>query len=87
LRIIKTARFQRAYDKLTDEDLLAVDRALRLFLENPRHPGLHFEKLKGSRYRTIRVTRGRLRIVLRGDGAEMDLVDIGNHDYVDGKYG
>jgi hypothetical protein len=43
--------------------------------------------LKGSEYRTIRVDRGRWRIVRRGSGSEFDLVDVDRHDAVDSKYG
>ncbi|MDE1159188.1 MAG: hypothetical protein PW791_13145 [Neorhizobium sp.] len=56
-------------------------------MENPRHPGLHFEKLKGSAYRTIRPDRGKYRIVLRGDGTSFELVDVDRHDIVDRRYG
>lgn len=87
MRLTKTPRFERAYRKLTDDVKAFVNEALRQFYANPRHPGLHFEKLSGSDYRTIRVDRGRWRIVLRGSGAEFDLVDIDRHDVVDGKYG
>jgi hypothetical protein len=58
-----------------------------MFVENPRSPGLHFEKLKGSEYRTIRPVRGAWRVVLRGSGAEFELVDVDTHDRVDKRYG
>jgi mRNA-degrading endonuclease RelE of RelBE toxin-antitoxin system len=82
-----TPRFVRAYKKLPPGVQQAVDEALRRFMENPRHPALHFEKLSGSKYRTIRVDRGTWRIVLRGTGGEFDLVDVDIHKTVDAKYG
>lgn len=83
-----TPRFRRAYDKLPPDVQRAVDQALKQFLSNPRHPSLHFEKLKGSSFRTIRVDRKRHRIVLRGAAREaFELVDIGHHDFVDRQYG
>jgi hypothetical protein len=54
---------------------------------DPRHPGLHFEKLSGSEYRTIRPVRGAWRIVLRGQGDLYELVDVDTHKLVDRKYG
>lgn len=82
-----TAKFTRAFGKCDVQD--RVLEALKLFHSNPRHPSLHFEKLKGTgSYRTIRVDRGRWRIVLRDRGHdEYDLVDMGRHDYVDRNYG
>ena len=56
-------------------------------MKNPRHPGLHFEKLTNSAYRTIRVDRKKYRIVLKGDGDEFELVDVGTHQHVDRNYG
>ena len=87
MKIIPTPRFKRAYQNLPKEVQLSVDDALRKFLTNPRHPGLHFEKLKGSDYRTIRVDRGRWRIVMKGEGGEMLIVDVDRHQSVDRKYG
>lgn len=87
MRLTVTPRFDRAYRKLTDETKGGVNDAIRQFYADPRHPGLHFEKLKGSKYRTIRVDRGRWRIVLRGAGEEFELVDIDRHDAVDRNYG
>lgn len=83
-----TPRFVRAYGKLTAEQKERVDQALRTFMENPRHPGLHFERLKASEYRTIRVDRKRWRIVMRGAGQDrFDLIDVDVHKAVDRQYG
>jgi mRNA-degrading endonuclease RelE of RelBE toxin-antitoxin system len=87
VQLQKTPRFERAFRKLTPEIQEAVSGALRQFMANPRHPSLHFEKLKGSTYRTIRVDRGRWRIVLRGSKSAFDLVDVDRHKTVDTKYG
>jgi mRNA-degrading endonuclease RelE of RelBE toxin-antitoxin system len=87
LQLIPTKLFQRAYKSLPDDVREQVDRALEQFLADARHPSLHFEKLKGSSYRTIRPNRGKYRIVLRGDGGEFELVDVDRHDTVDRKYG
>lgn len=79
-------KFERAYKKLTYAQKDSVDKALRRFRENPRHPSLHFEKLQGSSYRTIRADLG-IRIVLSGGKDDhFDLVDVGSHDLAD-RYG
>lgn len=87
MQLTASARFTRAYKALPQEAKEQVQKALRLFMENPRHPGLHFEKLKGSEYRTIHPDRGKYRIVLRGDGSDFELVDVDRHGVVDRKYG
>ena len=87
MRLAKTPRFERAFRKLPIEVQDATLLAITRFMSDARHPSLHFEKLKGSEYRTIRVDRGRWRIVLRGSGAQFDLVDVDRHKKVDSKYG
>ena len=87
MKVVATAHFKRAYKKLPPETQAATDAAIRQFIDNPRHPGLHFEKLTGSDDRTIRVDRGKWRIVLRGDRGEFELVDVDRHDTVDSRYG
>lgn len=87
MKLIVTERYRRAYAKLPDGIKTQVKAALKQFYADPRHPSLHFEKLSGSKYRTIRVDRKMYRIVLRGDGGTMELVDVDRHDKVDSKYG
>jgi mRNA-degrading endonuclease RelE of RelBE toxin-antitoxin system len=88
VRFRLTKNFERAYGKLAPQVRDRIDEALRQFEENPRHPSLHFEKLKGSSYRTIRVDRKRYRIVLRdADDGVLELVDVDQHKTVDRKYG
>ncbi len=78
----------KAYAKLTADVRDGVDDALSRFFVNPRHPSLHFEKLIGSKYRTIRVDRGRWRIVMRDLGrSNYELVDVDRHQNIDRNYG
>jgi hypothetical protein len=82
-----TERFQKAFHALGPEQQQRAAKSLELFEENPRHPSLHFEKLTGSVYRTIRVDRNH-RIVLReADDGVFDLLDVGTHDYVYRRFG
>lgn len=88
VQLTPTARFKSAYKKLTDDVRERVDDAIRQFYANPRHPGLHFEKLIGSEYRTIRVDRGRWRVVLREiESQHYELVDVDRHKAIDRNYG
>ena len=41
-------RFTRDYRRLSTEDQEKIDGALRRFSSNPRHPGLHLKKMKGT---------------------------------------
>ena len=84
--LFRSNRFKRSYQKLTTEHRAAVDETLKRFEADPRHAGLHFEKLKGSDYRTIRFSLG-MRIILKGgDGNRFDLIDVGPHPVAD-RYG
>ncbi len=48
---------------------------------------MHFEKLSGSPYRTIRVDRNHRIVLYELEGDLFELVDVGSHDYVDRNFG
>lgn len=74
-----TNRFVKSYKRLDDKVKEKTQKALRQFLANPRHPGLHFEKLIASGYRTIRVDDN-FRIVLHEtERGVFDLVEVASH--------
>ena len=82
MRLRWTSRGKRTRDKLDPPQRRAAEEALIRCLENPRAPGLHFEKLKGhSDLHTIRATL-KLRILLRAtDESDLfEIADIGPHD-------
>jgi len=79
-------RFKKSVKKLTASEQNFVDQAIRRFIENPRHPSLHFEKLRGSPYRTIRVNSD-IRIALIGEEDYYELVDVNHHDAIYRRYG
>jgi plasmid maintenance system killer protein len=82
-----TPKFVKALQKLGHKQMERAKKSLLQFQANPRHPSLHFEKLSGSPYCTIRVDMNH-RIVVRDEGDDRyEMVDIGNHDYVDRAYG
>ncbi len=78
-----TARFRRVVRKLEQSRYDAVTEAIGRFCENPRHPGLNFEKIGGTTCCSIRIDGG-WRIIMKRVGSELyDLLDVGNHDIYD----
>jgi len=58
MRLRPTARGRKPLAKLDKAQRISAEEALLRFLNNPRAPGLHFEKLKGhSDLHTIRINR------------------------------
>ena len=55
-------------------------KAIELFIHNPKHPGLNLEKLKGSRYWTIRIDMGNRIFFVWINQLEVLFIDIGKHD-------
>ncbi len=48
MKIARTERFKKSYRKLSPEDKELVKKAIRLLVENPRHPGLRVKRIKGT---------------------------------------
>lgn len=48
MKIIRLARFKKAYQKLPPETQKKVDKALILLLSNPRHPSLQVRRLESD---------------------------------------
>ena len=51
-----TPKFTKALQALGHKERRQAAKSLQQFVENPRHPSLHFEKLSGSDYYTISPT-------------------------------
>lgn len=62
----------------------AVDKAIRLFADNPLHPSLNFEKYNSlENTYSIRATlHVRIYLTEIDDKMTMQIVKIGNHDYL-----
>lgn len=82
-RIVIGPRVAKALRSRDEIYVVAVEQALERFVENERHPGLHFEKLSGTPdVFTIRINRGdRIFLRRRTDavGTIYDVMDIGSH--------
>ena len=82
MKIARTERFKRAYRKLSPENRERARKAIRLLLENPRHPSLRVKRIKSTRHIwEARVSRScRLTFEIHGD--TYLLRNIGEHDEV-----
>jgi len=82
VKVARTERFKRAYRKLSPENRERAGKAIRLLLENPRHPSLRVKRVKGTRrIWEARVSRScRMTFEIHGD--TYLLRNIGEHDEV-----
>lgn len=55
-------------------------KALTLFRKNPQYPSLNLEKLKNTRYWSIRIDKANRIFLLWIDNSTVLFVDIGKHD-------
>ena len=55
-------------------------KAIFLFVDNPKHPSLNLEKLKGSSYWTIRIDKGNRIFFIWINKTTALFIDIGKHD-------
>jgi mRNA-degrading endonuclease RelE of RelBE toxin-antitoxin system len=77
-----TSRFQESHRKFIRNNpakAKATALALKQFVHNPQYPSLKLERLKNSRYWTIRIDKGN-RVFFIWAGNSALLVDIGSHD-------
>ena len=71
----------RAFTKRNTRRVQTIDQVLRLFSQNPQHPSLHLEKLRGSTIWTIRIDqRNRLFFVWSDTGDTAIFFLVGPHD-------
>ncbi|GAB4453589.1 MAG: hypothetical protein Fur0044_48420 [Anaerolineae bacterium] len=79
--IVLTHRFKKAYQRLPTHIQQKMKKALRLLDENPRHPSLQVEKIKG---RTDNIYEGRVdekyRFSFQFEGNDKILRNVDNHD-------
>lgn len=78
-----TKKFQKEHKKFIVNNKIRAQLAsstLKTFINNPKYPGLHTEKLKGSRVWTIRIDKGNRIFFSWMDSTTALLIDIGPHD-------
>ena len=80
MRIARTERFKAAYMELTPSNQQRAQKAIRLLLENPRHPGLRVKRIKGTEgIWEARVSRS-ICMTFEVHGDLIVLRNIGRHD-------
>lgn len=70
------AKFLKNNPNLFDKTI----KAIFLFVDNPKHPSLNLEKLKGSSYWTIRIDKGGRIFFIWINKTTALFIDIGKHD-------
>ena len=83
IKIIRTPRYVSSRDKFLKNNSSLTNKAIKaiiLLKENPKHPGLNMEKLKGSQAWTIRIDHGNRIFFHWIDKETILLIDIGKHD-------
>jgi len=78
VRSRRTKRFQEQFKKLPDDVKRQAYAAYRLFVSNPRHPGLHFKKLHGDLY-SIRIGIAYRTLGIMETSDLIDWIWIGSH--------
>ena len=80
MALIFTNRFKKAYQRLPKTTQNKVKKALRLLVENPRHPSLHIKRIQG----TDKISEGRIdlkyRFSFEYDNEDILLRNVDNHD-------
>lgn len=80
LRLFRSPTFRREYQQLPEDVRSRAEKAIRLLLEDPRHPSLQAKKMHGSKGRwEARVSLSH-RITYQKDGDSIILRRIGTHD-------
>lgn len=80
MRLMRTARFKRAYRKLSEQEQERVKKALHLLLADRSHPSLQVKRIKGTVHIwEVRVSRG-IRLTFQIEGDAYVLRNVGPHD-------
>lgn len=80
MRLARTNRFKRGYQKLKTEDKALADKAIRFLATDLRHPSLRVKKIKGTEdIWEARVSRS-IRMTFEMHGDLLVLRNIGKHD-------
>lgn len=85
MRLARTERFKRAYQKLKPEDQALADKAIRFLAADTRHPSLRVKKIKGAEnIWEARVSRA-IRMTFEMHEDLIILRNVGQHDEALGK--
>jgi mRNA interferase RelE/StbE len=83
MKVRRTDRFKKDYQKLLSDIRQRVDQKLRFLLRDPRHPSLQIHKLRGVEgLWEFRVTMN-YRVIFEIEGEYYVLLGVGPHRIVD----
>lgn len=76
-----TARFQKNFKKLTEQEKKQLKKKLILLAENPSHPSLRTKRIQGTSDLFECSVNMDIRIIWHYEGYKMIiLLDVGHHD-------
>lgn len=85
MRLARTERFKRAYQKLKLDDQALANKAIRFLATDTRHPSLRVKKIKGTEnIWEARVSRS-IRMTFEMHQDLIILRNVGQHDKALGK--
>lgn len=76
----RTARFERAYGKLTAAQAARVAEAIDRFASDPAHPSLRIKRMQGTAGLWEARASDSLRFTFERDGDVVLLRNVGGHD-------
>lgn len=80
MKIARTARFKKAWERLTKEEEALARKAITNLAENLRYPALRVKKIKGTENIWEARTSSSSRITFQIEGNTIILRNIGRHD-------
>lgn len=83
MKIRRTERFKKDYQKLPEDVPERVDRKLRLLLRDPRHPSLRVHKVRGVEGLWEFSVTMNYRLLFEIEGEHYVLLRVGPHRIVD----
>ncbi len=84
MKIRRTDRFKKDYQKLPSDIQQRVDQKLRFLLRDPRHPSLRVHKLRGVEGLWEFSVTMNYRVIFETEGEYYVLLGVGSHRIVDG---
>lgn len=81
IQLVPTPRFLRDVASVSNEVRKRLEKSILQFIQDPSHPGLNFETLKGKKIRfSIRVGRNH-RVIMRKDAPDCYIpLHVATHD-------
>ena len=83
MKVQRTDRFKKDYQKLPSDIQRRVDQKLRFLIRDPRHPSLRIHKLRGVEWLWEFSVTMNYRVLFEIEGEYYVLLGVGPHRVVD----